>query len=149
MRWLLALVIGCSGSPDYADTCEPHAPEIAVCCPSCDAEDLDLSRRVWGAYQDCADLGAVRIEAVDVPCNESNYLGCAPLGGDWVQYRAGGSRVYITVAHELGHVNGHEHNDVVCNLMSRGDLHGSTCGVLTFDGCEYAVGSYSPAPEDF
>lgn len=140
MRWGVSLVlwaVACSASPSLQDTCEPHSPELAVCCLSCETEDLDLSARVWGAYEDCTNPDAIQIDAVDVPCNDIGYLGCAQMGGDWVQYRVDGPHVPITIAHEIGHCLGHVHDPAPCTLMNDGSALSYSCGTVVFEGCNY------------
>ena len=141
MRWslLAALALGCSASPQYQDTCEPHEPALAVCCPTCSDYDIDLSARIWGAYEDCADPGAIQIESVVVPCNNVEFVGCAPMNGDWVQYREDGPHPDITIAHELGHTQGYDHDSSSCTLMNSGELLSYSCSTVTFGDCSYAV----------
>ena len=146
MRHIAAALfcVACSASPHYHDTCDPQPPSVPVCCPSCSESDLGLSRRVWGAYENCSDPDAIQIDAVEVPCNNVEWLGCARVGGTVVQYRHDGPHIPITLAHEIGHCMGLEHTTMACELMNGDGSLGGACGTVSIDGCEFAVGPWSP-----
>lgn len=130
-RFALALaLVGCS-----AEASQPATGFLPICPDEAiSANDLDLAETVWGAYVDCSDPETVVIQAVDVPCDNAAWAGCAARGGNWVQIVPTAPNLRVGIAHELGHVMGLIDSADDCDLMNHTAGH---CGYVVFTGHVY------------